>query len=155
MAHRAAVERMTTGPAATAATTEIPVVTDSDFLDLDVPELAVPVPILVKPVFVDPLGAEASRQRAVDELGLLDTPPEDRFDRVTQLAQRLFGVQIAKNSYRGQGEGKFFPVQADRSDRAEGRASRDFDRACPSRLPPGDAGDRPHARAGPSRRHDQ
>lgn len=86
---------MTTGPAATAATTEIPVVTDPDFLDLDVPELAVPVPILVKPVFVDPLGAEASRQRAVDELGLLDTPPEDRFDRMTQLAQRLFGVQIA------------------------------------------------------------
>ena len=28
-------------------------------------------------------------------LGLLDTPPEERFDRITRLAQRLFGVQTA------------------------------------------------------------
>ncbi|TFD48149.1 GAF domain-containing protein, partial [Cryobacterium frigoriphilum] len=60
-----------------------------------VPELAVPVPVLVHPVLAGPAGPEAARQRAVDELGLVDTPPEDRFDRVTQLARRLFGVQIA------------------------------------------------------------
>jgi hypothetical protein len=36
--------------------------------------------------------AEQSRVDAVRELGLLDTPPEERFDRVVRLAQRLFGV---------------------------------------------------------------
>lgn len=35
---------------------------------------------------------EMARQRALDELALLDTPPEERFDRVTRLAQQLFGV---------------------------------------------------------------
>jgi len=35
---------------------------------------------------------EMARQRALEELGLLDTPPEERFDRVTRLAQQLFGV---------------------------------------------------------------
>lgn len=39
--------------------------------------------------------AEQARVEAVRELGLLDTPPEERFDRVVRLAQRLFGVSTA------------------------------------------------------------
>jgi hypothetical protein len=35
---------------------------------------------------------EQARVEAVRELGLLDTPPEERFDRVVRLAQQLFGV---------------------------------------------------------------
>ena len=35
---------------------------------------------------------EQSRVEAVRELGLLDTPPEERFDRVVRLAKRLFDV---------------------------------------------------------------
>lgn len=38
---------------------------------------------------------EEERLAAVHRLGLLDTPPEERFDRVVRLAQRLFDVQIA------------------------------------------------------------
>ncbi len=38
---------------------------------------------------------EAARLREVYALGELGTRPEDRFDRVTRLAQRLFGVPIA------------------------------------------------------------
>jgi hypothetical protein len=36
--------------------------------------------------------AEQTRVEAVRELGLLDTPPEERFDRVVRLAKRLFDV---------------------------------------------------------------
>lgn len=36
---------------------------------------------------------EMARQRALDDMGILDTPPEDRFDRVTRLAVQLFGVE--------------------------------------------------------------
>ena len=36
---------------------------------------------------------EMARQRALDELGILDTPVEERFDRVTRLAQQLFRVE--------------------------------------------------------------
>ena len=32
---------------------------------------------------------EQSRIEAVRELGLLDTPPEERFDRVVRLAKRV------------------------------------------------------------------
>jgi signal transduction histidine kinase len=39
--------------------------------------------------------AEIARVAAVRGLGLLDTPPEDRFDRITRLAQHLFDVPIA------------------------------------------------------------
>lgn len=38
---------------------------------------------------------EASRVRALKSLGILDTPPEERFDRLTRIANRLFGVPIA------------------------------------------------------------
>jgi serine phosphatase RsbU (regulator of sigma subunit) len=39
-------------------------------------------------------GAEEARVRAVHDLEVLDTPPEDRFDRVVRLAQRLFDVPM-------------------------------------------------------------
>ncbi len=42
----------------------------------------------------EPTG-EAERIRALHELGLLDTEPEDRFDRLTRLARRLFDVPMA------------------------------------------------------------
>jgi GNAT superfamily N-acetyltransferase len=38
---------------------------------------------------------EATRQRALDSLNILDTAPEERFDQVTRLAKRLFGVESA------------------------------------------------------------
>jgi len=38
---------------------------------------------------------EAERIRALHELGLLDTEPEGRFDRLTRLARRLFDVPTA------------------------------------------------------------
>ncbi len=38
---------------------------------------------------------EARRVTALRELDVLDTPPEERFDRVTRLAQQLFDVQMA------------------------------------------------------------
>ena len=38
---------------------------------------------------------EADRIAALYELRILDTPPEDRFDRITQLASKLFNVPIA------------------------------------------------------------
>jgi signal transduction histidine kinase len=42
--------------------------------------------------------AEIERVAAVRALRLLDTPPEDRFDRITRLAQHLFDVPIAQVS---------------------------------------------------------
>lgn len=38
---------------------------------------------------------EHSRQRALDDLHIVDTPPEERFDRITRLAQQIFGVETA------------------------------------------------------------
>ena len=38
--------------------------------------------------------AELERLRALSATGLLDTPPEERFDRITRLAARFFGVPI-------------------------------------------------------------
>jgi GAF domain-containing protein len=38
---------------------------------------------------------ESDRQHAVDGLGILDTEPEERFDRIVALAQRLFGTRSA------------------------------------------------------------
>jgi diguanylate cyclase (GGDEF)-like protein len=37
---------------------------------------------------------EGARLAALHSLGLLDTPPEERFDRYTRLARRLFGVNM-------------------------------------------------------------
>jgi hypothetical protein len=39
--------------------------------------------------------AEEARLLALEALDVLDTPPEDRFDRVTRLCTRLFGVPVA------------------------------------------------------------
>jgi hypothetical protein len=38
---------------------------------------------------------ESDRQRAVDELGIAGTPPEERFDRIVELARRTFHAQAA------------------------------------------------------------
>lgn len=38
---------------------------------------------------------EETRLRALRSLDILDTPPEERFDRLTRIANRLFGVPIA------------------------------------------------------------
>lgn len=38
---------------------------------------------------------EAERLQALQELGVLDTSPEERFDRLTRLAKQMFGVDIA------------------------------------------------------------
>ncbi len=38
---------------------------------------------------------EAQRLQALYRLAILDSPPEERFDRITRLAARLFGVPIA------------------------------------------------------------
>ena len=37
---------------------------------------------------------DEKRQRAIEELGILDTPPDARVDRVTRLAQELFDVPM-------------------------------------------------------------
>ena len=39
---------------------------------------------------------EALRVAAVEQLNLLDTPGEERFDRITRIARELFGVPIAE-----------------------------------------------------------
>ena len=44
---------------------------------------------------VHTLSNEATRQAALDSLKILDTPPEERFDRITRLAKQLFGVETA------------------------------------------------------------
>lgn len=44
---------------------------------------------------VTSLEKEAKRQAALNDLHILDTPPEERFDRITRLAQQLFGVETA------------------------------------------------------------
>lgn len=38
---------------------------------------------------------EAARIQSLQSLGILDTPQEERFDRLTRLARRMFGVSIA------------------------------------------------------------
>jgi anti-sigma regulatory factor (Ser/Thr protein kinase) len=47
------------------------------------------VPQVLRPRPID----EAVRQQALNSLNLLDTAPEERFDLITRLAQRLFGVE--------------------------------------------------------------
>lgn len=43
-------------------------------------------------VFLSAEQAEAQRMRALRETGLLDSPPEERFDRITRRAREYFGV---------------------------------------------------------------
>jgi GAF domain-containing protein len=38
---------------------------------------------------------EAARLKALEALSLMDTPPEERFDRIAQLARRVFGTRFA------------------------------------------------------------
>ena len=42
---------------------------------------------------------EAHRQEALDRLNIVDTEPEDRFDRIATLAQRVFGTSAAAISF--------------------------------------------------------
>ncbi len=44
----------------------------------------------------DPAGFERLRLDAVRQLELLDTPGEERFDRITRIARELFGVPVAE-----------------------------------------------------------
>jgi hypothetical protein len=48
-----------------------------------------------EPVAPDTGPLEQARQHAVDGLGILDTEPEERFDRIVGLAQRVFGTHSA------------------------------------------------------------
>lgn len=43
--------------------------------------------------------SEAQRQRALDELEILDTAPEERFDRITRMAARIFGTGSSAISF--------------------------------------------------------
>ena len=45
---------------------------------------------------------EEQRLQVVQSLGLLDTPPEERFDRYTRFARQLLGVPIAFVSIIGE-----------------------------------------------------
>src|SRR4051812_251084 len=42
-----------------------------------------------------PAHAEELRLASLHAIGILDTPPEERIDRITRLAQRVFNVPIA------------------------------------------------------------
>lgn len=42
--------------------------------------------------------SEETRQRALDSLGILDTPPDDRIDRVVRMAREVFGVPMVSVS---------------------------------------------------------
>lgn len=48
-----------------------------------------------RPASAEPAAAEAVRQRAVDLLGIADTPPEDRFDRIVTMARQLYHTDSA------------------------------------------------------------
>ena len=48
---------------------------------------------------------ERTRLETLRSLNLLDTAPEERFDRLTRLAKRLFGESWTPLA--GQGKGKF------------------------------------------------
>ena len=61
---------------------------------------------------------EAMRQKALDELAIIDTPPEERFDRVTRLARHLFGVESVIITLID-GEREFFKPSPGWSDRLD------------------------------------
>ena len=48
-----------------------------------------------RPVEQEPVEWERRRQKAVDDLGILDTPTEDRFDRIVTMARQLYGTESA------------------------------------------------------------
>ncbi len=51
--------------------------------------------VAIQPKGAPPHPDEAKRLQALCSLGVLDTPPHERFDRLTRLAARLFEVPIA------------------------------------------------------------
>jgi hypothetical protein len=50
-------------------------------------------------VAAEAVAIEAARQEALDELAILDTGPEERFDRITRLAAQVFGVRSSAISF--------------------------------------------------------
>lgn len=56
---------------------------------------SVPLPQPPDPARVDAALADAQRLEAVRRTGLLDTPPEESFDRLTRLAARLTGAPVS------------------------------------------------------------
>ncbi len=51
----------------------------------------------VRPIVIEPPLPldETARLMSLHSLRILDTPSEDRFDRITRMARRLFGVEIS------------------------------------------------------------
>ncbi|HEY5320763.1 MAG TPA: GAF domain-containing protein [Galbitalea sp.] len=62
---------------------------------LDAQQLRVVVEEPGPPATEDPDQLEQQRQRAVDQLGILDTVPEERFDRIVALAKEAFQTDSA------------------------------------------------------------
>ncbi|MDX1530063.1 MAG: hypothetical protein R3362_00920, partial [Rhodothermales bacterium] len=54
-----------------------------------------PPPLALAAPGGDGADPEAARLRALRETGLLDTEPEEAFDRLTRLARRLLDVPVA------------------------------------------------------------
>jgi len=48
-----------------------------------------------RPASDEPVEAERRRQKAVDDLRILDTLPEERFDRIVTMARQLYGTESA------------------------------------------------------------
>lgn len=48
-----------------------------------------------RPAGIDPVERDRLRQETLESLGVLDTPPEDRFDRIVSMAQKLFDTDGA------------------------------------------------------------
>jgi GAF domain-containing protein len=48
-----------------------------------------------RPASAEPVERERRRQKAVDDLNILDTAPEDRFDRIVTMARQLYGTESA------------------------------------------------------------
>lgn len=48
-----------------------------------------------RPVAAEPVRWERKRQKAVDALRILDTPAEDRFDRIVTMARQLYSTESA------------------------------------------------------------